>query len=154
MLGLGLNCAVFLSSLVTHVFYFLHVIFVLHSSLIMVSIVQERERERERERATLHQRPCVDWISEGGWFYKRVWSASLIEGVLLAFIAWLGTVNGKNRTPKQATEIAVDVSKFLHFCSQEAVHQIHFSYTPAEFNRYLTTQTVKLTWPSYSLAHT
>ena len=78
----------------------------------------------------------------------------LSEGVLLAFIEWLGTVDGKNRTPKQATEIAVDVSKFLHFCSQEAVHQIHFSYTPAEFNRYLTTQTVKLTWPSYSLAHT
>ena len=46
----------------------------------------------------------------------------------MAFIEWLGTVDGKNRTPKQATEIAVDVSKFLHFCSQEAV-QILFVHT-------------------------
>ena len=37
----------------------------------------------------------------------------------------------------QAIQISVDVSKYLHFCDQEAV-RTHFMYDAMSFNNYLT----------------
>lgn len=70
--------------------------------------------------------------------------------MLLAYNKWLQTIDGKERSCNQATQISVDVSKYLHFCKQEVV-QVQFAYKSLEFSRYLTAlQKANLTPPSES----
>lgn len=59
-----------------------------------------------------------------------------IHGDLLTFVQWMQTIDGKEKSASQAQQIAVDVSKFLHFAEPDML-DLTMAYNVGKANEYL-----------------